>query len=268
MKKLILAVLALSCLSLQAQIAGRFGSGINQKIRVGSIITAASVTEPTADILWLKFNDGSGQLVTADVGQNAVIANAGGAWTTGADSVALHAYDAQGDTDAYTGTSGSPANVTYGANVITVCFWAYNTAWGTGNTTLLNSSSGGSTANTWWIYNDEGTFTFIMQGTTVGSYKQSTVAAPSNSAWHHIAVVFDASTATGTTTIYIDGVAQSPSTVTDTKDGTSNFAAEPLYIMARNGTAGTFWTGYMDDVRVYASALSAGQIGAVYANPE
>ena len=268
MKKIIFALLALCQVAAQAQIAGRFGSGISQKLRLGSVITVAPVTEPTADVLWLKFNDGSGQLVTADVGPNAVIANAGGAWTTGADSVALHAYDAQGDTDAYTGTSGSPANVTYGANVITVCFWAYNTAWGTGNTTLLNSSSGGSTANTWWIYNDEGNVTFIMQGTTVSSYKHVYMSAPSNSAWHHIAAVFDASTATGTITVYVDGVSQSLTTSLDTKDGTSNFAAEPLYIMARNGTAGTFWTGYMDDVRVYASALSAGQIGAVYANPE
>lgn len=107
-----------------------------------------------------------------------------------------------------------------------------------------------------------------MQGTTVGSYQQSTVAAPSNNAWHHFAVVFDASTATGTTTVYLDGVAQSPTTVTNTKDGTSNFAAQPLYMLSRNGTATTFWGGYMDDVRIYAYALSAGQVAAVYANPE
>lgn len=266
MKKLCLAALALSCLSLQAQIAGRFGSGISQKIRVGSVITSTPVAEPTADILWWKMNEGSGSAFTADVGQNGYVA--GGSWTTGADAVANHAYNSDGDSTCYTGTSGLPVNVAYGNNVITVCFWAYNTAWGTGNTVLLNSSSGTSTANTWWIYNDEGSLTFMMQGTTVGSYKQSTVAAPSNSAWHHLAVVFNASTSSGTTTVYIDGVAQSLSTVTDTKDGTSNFADQPLYALSRDGGAGTYWTGLMDDVRIYAYALSAGQVGAVYANPE
>lgn len=41
MKKLCLAALALSCLSLQAQIAGRFGSGISQKIQTYETATEA-----------------------------------------------------------------------------------------------------------------------------------------------------------------------------------------------------------------------------------
>lgn len=267
--KTLLIISQLLAITCSAQVAVTIAPGIPIFGPPGSVFAAElppGVSEPTADILWLKWNDGSGTVSTADVGPNAYAT--GGGWTTGADTVAKHAFNGGGDTTSYTGTTDSPANVTYEVNVITVCFWAYNSAWGTGNTTLFNSSTDSSKANTWWIYNDEGTVTFIMQGTTVGSYQQSTVAAPSNNAWHHFAVVFDASTATGTTTVYLDGVAQSPTTVTNTKDGTSNFAAQPLYMLSRNGTATTFWGGYMDDVRIYAYALSAGQVAAVYANPE
>ena len=261
MKKLILAVLALSCLSLQAQVVGRFGNGISQKIRVGSIITAASITEPTADILWYKFNEGSGTTLTADVGPNGTTSGGSG-YTTGADGVATHAFNFGGDTTAKTTDSA----VTYGVNVITVTFWAYNTAWGTGATPLLSSSGGTSTANTWMIDNDEGTVRCIFQGTTTSLLRYEGFAAPSNSAWHHFAVVFDGSTAAGEITVYVDGAVQSTSVNQSDRDGTSNFGAETLYI--GNASGPSFWGGYMDDVRIYGSALSAGQVVKVYENPE
>lgn len=260
MNRLIFIALALSCFSIQAQVAGRIGNGINQKIRVGSVITTTPVAEPTADILWWKMNEGSGSTFTADVGVNGTTSGGSG-YVTGADAVATHAFNFGGDT-----TANSVSSVTYGANVITVTFWAYSTAWGTGTPTLLNSSGGTSTANTWLIDNDEGTIRCIFRGTTTSLLRYESFAAPSNSAWHHFAVVFDGSTATGEITCYVDGAAQSTSVVQSDRDGTSNFGAQTLYI--GNASGASFWGGYIDDVRIYAYALSAGQAAAVYANPE
>lgn len=263
MKKLIFAALALSCLSLQAQVSARFGSGINQKIRVGSVITAAPVTEPAADILWYKFNEGSGTTLTADVGPNGTT-SAGTGYVTGADSVATHAFDFGGDC-----TSASGSSVTYGANVITVCFWANNEDWTLpGTATILSSKDDTTTANTWRIYidGDDDVLLFQNQGTTVGQFNQVSLAVPSNSTWHHFAVVFDASTAPGTTTVYLNGAAQSVTQGDALKDGTSNFAANAIRLGNLGGSE--FYGGSLDDVRIYGSALSAGQIGAVYANPE
>lgn len=260
MNRLILSVLALSCFPIHAQIAGRFGSGINQKIRVGIAATTTPVTEPTAGILWYKFNEGSGTTLTADVGPNGTTSGGSG-YTTGADGVATHAFNFGGDT-----TATSDSAITYGVNIITVTFWAYNAAWGTGTQPLLNSSGGTSTANTWLIDDDEGTIRCIFRGTTTSLLRYESFAAPSNNAWHHIAVVFDGSTADGEITVYVDGAVQSTSVLQADRDGTSNFGAETIYI--GNASGPTFWNGYMDDIRIYGSALSVGQIGAVYANPE
>lgn len=260
MKKYILIALALSCFSTQAQVAARIGAGINQRIRVGNAIVSTPVSEPTPDVLWWKMNEGSGMTFTADVGVNGTTSGGSG-YVTGADGAATHAFNFGGDT-----TANSVSSVTYGVNVITVTFWAYSTAWATGTPMLLNSSGGTSTANTWLIDNDEGTIRLIFRGTTTSLLRYESFAAPSNSAWHHFAIVFDGSTATGEITCYVDGASQATSVVQSDRDGTSNFGAETLYV--GNASGASFWGGYMDDVRIYTTALSAGQVAAIYANPE
>lgn len=257
---IIAQLLALTC---SAQVAVTIAPGIPIFGPSGSAIAARvppSVAEPTADIVHYKFNEGSGTTFTADVGPDATTSGGSG-YVAGADTIALHAFNFGGDT-----TATSDSAITYGVNVITVTFWAYNTAWGTGATPLLNSSSGSSTANTWMIDNDEGTVRCIFRGTTVSLLRYESFPAPSNNAWHHFAVVFDGSTATGEITVYVDGASQSTTVNQSDRDGTSNFDAQTLYI--GNAAGPVFWGGYMDDIRIYGNALSAGQIAAVYANPE
>lgn len=253
MKNSLLIILFLgSCLPV-------FGQG--QGKRFLPHIAFANSLALTPEILWWKMNEGNGSSVfTATVGPNGTH-NQSSSYVTGANAVAQNALNFGGDTTCWSDTA-----VTYGANVITVCYWAYNTAWGVGVNVLLTSKSDRVTADTWRIENDEGLVNYIMQGTTVPNITRATLAAPSNNAWHHFAVIFNASTATGAITIYVDGALASPTMPDVAKDGTSNFGANALRVANLNGTS--FWTGYMDDLRIYAYGLSAVQVSAVYANPQ
>jgi predicted secreted protein len=259
MKTTLLTLISLLPLVASSQVSMKLGAGISKQVTTTDAALIA-YTEPTADILWWQMDEGSGSTFTATVGPNGSTSGGNG-YVTGANGAATSAFNFGGDT-----TSFSDSSVTYGNNVITVTFWAYSTAWSTGTPTILSSKSDTTTANTWRIENDEGILYYIMQGTTVPNIKRVSLAAPSNNAWHHFAVVLDASTSSGSITLYVDGALASPSSVDDSKDGASSFAANVLRVGNLNGAS--FWGGYMDDVRIYASALNAGQILKIYQNPQ
>jgi hypothetical protein len=71
-------------------------------------------------------------------------------------------------------------------------------------------------------------------------------------AWHHIAVTRSATSATG----YLDGVAKTTTTWSGAVSSTSTAAT----LGATAGTASHYFNGVMDEVAVYARALSATQI--------
>lgn len=260
MIRLLLILLLSACSAISAEYFRSQGRvTFSQRVTI-TVSTNSTTPAPTADLLWWKLNEGTGTSFTGTVGPNGSAGIGANGYVTGANGFATNAYDFGPEN-----TASSDSSVTYGANVITVCYWVYHTTWG-GVRTIISSKSDKTTANTWRIDNDEGSVNYVMQGTTVPNITRSTLAAPSNSAWHHYAVVFNASTATGAITIYVDGALASPAIVDTAKDGTSNFAANALRVGNLNGTE--FWTGYMDDIRIYATALSAGQVAAIYASPE
>ena len=75
--------------------------------------------------------------------------------------------------------------------------------------------------------------------------------------WHHVAGVFD--TDTDTAYIYFDGTLSNSRTETrEVGDGGS----KPIYIGSRGGT-GNYFTGKIDDMRVYNRALSPREVAAL-----
>jgi hypothetical protein len=72
--------------------------------------------------------------------------------------------------------------------------------------------------------------------------------------WHHVAGVADA--AKGSLTIYVDGVARN----TATYDGSSETGTADIHIGASADSPIQIWAGWIDDVRVYARALSSTEI--------
>jgi MSHA biogenesis protein MshQ len=89
----------------------------------------------------------------------------------------------------------------------------------------------------------------------------STTVIPLNE-WHHIAIVYDGDGAgSGVGTIYIDGVAEA--TTAQDNVGTLFTNANPLEIAADQAFAGRNFDGWIDEVRIYESVLSAAQVGVV-----
>lgn len=156
------------------------------------------------------------------------------------------------------GSGGANANttaaVTYGTNLITLCTWLYPIA--TDSTRFLFESSvnAGTTPDTFAAYINGGNLIGYVSGTT-GARAES-IAAPATGAWVHIGVVLDNSTATGNVKIYLDAVEQVLNLDVDTKTGTSNYAADTLYVSARAG-ASFFMDATFDDTRIYSGDQGA-----------
>jgi hypothetical protein len=84
-------------------------------------------------------------------------------------------------------------------------------------------------------------------------------SAISSSQWYHVGFTYDGSSAASGVIVYIDGVAETPSVVSDTLSATIlhnlNFT-----IGNRSDGTGAVWNGKIDEVRVYNRALSAAEI--------
>jgi hypothetical protein len=101
--------------------------------------------------------------------------------------------------------------------------------------------------------------------TATQQFTTGTLTFPNDGAWHHVAVVF----ANGTLTCYLDGV---PSTSANSSNTTIPANGNNDALGARNGTdafgssAANFYSGKMDDVRLYNLALTARQVADLARN--
>jgi hypothetical protein len=95
-----------------------------------------------------------------------------------------------------------------------------------------------------------------LQVSTAGGTVLAQAAAPSAGSWHHIAYVYDPSetAAANRDKIYVDGVAS-----TGLSAAHDSGTATATFIGATSAAVG-FYTGSLDDVRVYGAALSAAQV--------
>lgn len=88
--------------------------------------------------------------------------------------------------------------------------------------------------------------------------------------WHHIAITWDRDN-NANNVVYFDGVAQNTGVAIDGGAPTATYAAYgfDLVIGARNnrGTIDTFFEGDLDDLRVYDSVLSAGEVSQLVPEP-
>lgn len=80
--------------------------------------------------------------------------------------------------------------------------------------------------------------------------------------WYHVVAVRSGSTGVWRGTIYINGKQDASAAVA------ANPSVQQVYsIGRRGGNAARFWSGFMDEVRVYSRALSAMEIGSLYSQP-
>lgn len=145
-------------------------------------------------------------------------------------------------------------------NNITVSIWAKPSSF-TGNVRIFSCTEGGG----WNIENDLLRFSVYLTIRNTYIYVNSNISASSlNDSWHMFTGTFNGYDVI----LYIDGEQASKTSVT-TKDTIKYNANNTIFIGAEAGgnsttPAGNYFTGYLSDFRIYATALSADDVKELY----
>jgi len=225
---------------------------------------------PDADlVLWYKFDDGTGTVAldsstVAGAPRNGMLVTAGSggavAFSTmhqiGTYAISLTANGSTGGGYVTVPSLNdiAPGAVTLSAwvNVSTAQQWQRVFDLGTSTTSNLALTT----------HNGSNAVRFIIRNGTVSQEIASNVTL-STAAWHHLAVVLPEG-ATYTGQLYVDGVSVATNTAmtlhaADLGATTSNFIGKSEF------SADPYFSGLIDDFRVYRRALTAAEIAALYA---
>jgi hypothetical protein len=213
---------------------------------------AAGGSFPAADLLDLRCNDGSGSTVTATTGPNAT-KEAGVTWSTTGGGTSL---DFPGGVDTEYLTTNS--NITWGT-VTTIAYWAHTDT----DSVFIQSNPTLNASYSWNIYVDSGQPRVTLVGGAFGTRLEQNFTSAATGAWHHYAVVIDMAVDTGSffgsVKVYVDGSEQSLGAAeVDAKDDATGTTAGAL-------RAGVWTNGRLDDIRAWSTALTSGEISALYA---
>jgi hypothetical protein len=165
------------------------------------------------------------------------------AWTSGIRGGAVN-FDT---TDYFTASSTPSLNIT---DAITISAWIYALDWSS-NRRIVQK---GLNDNQYRLTAEGGILKFELLQVTFGSIA---TALPSTSQWHHVVGTYDG----GTIAIYIDGALANSTGAT----GSMFTSTDDVFIGTKSGsTAGDFFDGKIDDVRIYNRGLSATEVAALY----
>ena len=146
-------------------------------------------------------------------------------------------------------------------NSITVSIWAKPSSF-TGSMRIFSCTETGG----WEIYNDPLRFIVYLRIKNAYAYAISTISASSlNDSWHMFTGTFNGYDAI----LYIDGEQVAKTSVT-TKDTIKYNANNTIFLAAEAGSNtttpvnGGYFTGYLSDFRIYATALSADDVKELY----
>jgi hypothetical protein len=208
---------------------------------------------PVPDILWWKFGEGSGTSIGATVGPNGTT---DAAWVVGKSGSGF-ALEFNGTTQ----DANSTSPVTYAANIITVCAWLWFDA-AVGPYTVFESSTNfAATPNTFAV-RTFGVTAYTYNAGATGYLEKTWATAGATGTWVHLAVVFSPTD----TKPYVNGVEMATTIGTNTRTGTANYSAQPLFVGASNNSI-YFMDGRVDDLRIYSGDRSA-DIAAIMADPQ
>jgi hypothetical protein len=133
----------------------------------------------------------------------------------------------------------------------------------------VSDSTAGSVESRFWVSNGgafgTGTLAYGVRGGSANGSVFSGSATLLDGNWHHVAVTVDA---VQLATIYIDGVAEGSSTIGFLNIPGANAAAIGRNLDSTAGGGQWFYDGLIDDVQLYDTALSAGEISALASVPE
>lgn len=213
-------------------------------------VASGTTPPPTPDYMQWKLNDGSGTIADATGnGRTGTLAGTGTSWVTGQDGVASHALNLTGSADV---THTGNGQISY---PFTFTAWVKTTSTSAG---VVFGQFAHSPAE-WY-----GDYLYVGADGTVsaGSANNNVFVGPGSGTvndgnWHLLAGVWTSSTLRS---VYVDGVflTSDPTALTPT-------LIDSLCLGASfRSSVDNFFTGTVDDVRIYSSALSTAQILAIY----
>jgi hypothetical protein len=218
-------------------------------------ITSQSHAQTTA-ALW-TFNAGSGTTATDSSGNNRTATLTGGAGWTSSAKIGAYALNLSGSGQ-YAQASGAAVNT---SNSFTATAWVRLNSL-SGYQTVLSIDGNNVSGFFLQLSGANGRFVFnrlASDSTAAASTVAVATAAPVTGTWYHVAGVYNKSA--NTIALYVNGVLQQSVTYTPKWRAMGNTAIGRGRFNAGNVD---FLNGSIDDARLYASALTAAQVLALY----
>ncbi len=222
--------------------------------------SAASLVKPSNNLglvgYW-SFNEGTGTKVLDGSGNGNTLTIGGGAtWTNGKLGKA-HTFN--GSTQyAATAAGATTGGINTISNAFTISFWtklANNTQPSRYALSKLNNAGTDNVYAVLYGYTS-GQYEFYCAGCGVGYSAGNTRIAVADTNWHHITYTYDGTTFKG----YLDGVsAITPVTATFSLTASTNQLVFGAFDSSHN-----FFTGTLDETRIYSRALSAAEVAGLY----
>jgi glucose/arabinose dehydrogenase/mono/diheme cytochrome c family protein len=216
-------------------------------LNVGAMVFAVRGTATQHKLLaWWKLDETAGTTATDSSGNgcDGTLTTPLPTWTSGGRSEG---------TLRFTGVVNQSVTIQNDASLnptaaITVAAWVNAIDWN-GNHRVLQK---GVTDNQYRLLAENGRLVWSIAG--VG---QVDIALPAVNTWFHVAGTYEGRTLR----LYLNGVLVAAKTIS----GTIPVTADPLYLGAKVSTAiaGDHLNGYLDEVRIYANALTATEINAL-----
>jgi prepilin-type N-terminal cleavage/methylation domain-containing protein len=231
--------------------------GLPEVDAVGSSLTINPLFNPTGLVGYWPMDEGSGSS-TQDVSGNNNI----GTWSGNASGT-NSTYYAQGKVGSYAGnfdgstdklnvsnSSSTYSSILSAGSAFTIMAW-------------INSTCVASPSSIFDKFLSDGVRFMLLGGGSCNLYIQTRLPLTSNagplvpmSTWSQVGVTM---TSAGTVTFYVNGVGTSGGT-----NGTAFTSAAALPYIGYSSNNGTYFSGLIDDVRIYNRALSAAEIQALY----
>src|SRR5579862_3990393 len=233
-----------------------FGRALRGAACILTLTCVCSVRAASGPVAYYTFDEVSGTVAQDSSGNGYNGTLTGG--VTRVQGVLNGALAFDGSTG-YVSIPNSP-NLTGGS--VTVAAWIYRQS---GVQKKFVSKWDDNTGNyqfDFQVYTDSKLWFQLQNGANVGLVWQGTTVINLNQ-WYHVAAVADAST--GQVSLYVNGVLETLQSQTSW-DGTIRNVNMEMNI-GRKATGGDYWSGSIDDVRIYNRALSAAEITALATAP-
>jgi hypothetical protein len=242
-------------------------------IYVGALLlpALAGAAVPDPDVLWWKFDEGTGTVATDSSGQGHDGVITGAAWKSGGVGGVGYCLDFPGSLNVRVEDKNAPSYLN-GLGAITVAMWIKSRVTGVDNGFFDCEQPSGNDSFVTVRYDAAGANgggTSVMKmgiNSTSGEQQWETANGVQTTEWQHVCMTW-----TGGVGIkfYINGKLDTPTNVQAVNTGTIVGCTTLIVGMGGkdlSGNPGTGWNGLIDDVRVYSTVLAAAQIAELATN--